>query len=105
MHILWKKFNKNSSHCTMQSENIFRNQTTFKESRDFLRETINLVKKIDFDPKIQLLFVFGLPKFATNSEFAQIKTENEQYQDMIIPSKYKLKITCYSKKSLQHLRY
>ena len=54
-----------------------------------------MVKKIDFDPKIQLLFVFGLPKFATNYEFAQIKTENEQFQDMIIPSKYKLKITCY----------
>ena len=77
----------------MQVENIFRLNHLFIESRDFLRETINFVKKIDFDPKIRLLFVFGLPKFATNSEFAQIKTENEQFQDMIIPSKYKLKIT------------
>jgi hypothetical protein len=75
-----------------------------KESREFLRETISLDKKIDFDPKIQLLFVFGLPKFATNSEFAQIKTENEQYQDMIIPSKYKLEITFYSRKLSKYLR-
>ena len=71
-----------------------------EESRNFLRETIAMVNKIENDPKIQLLFVFGLPKFATYHEFAQIKTENDLYQDMIIPSEYSFSLKNISQHKL-----
>ena len=54
-------------------------------SRMFLRNTVK--NKVDVEQEIQLLFVFGLPKHASNYEFAQIKAENDLYHDMIVPGK------------------
>ena len=71
-----------------------------KESRMFLRDTITMVNNIENYPRIQLLFVFGLPKFATYHEFAQIKSENDLYQDMIIPSEYSFSLKNISQHKL-----
>ena len=71
-----------------------------KESRMFLRDTITMVNNIENYPRIQLLFVFGLPKFATDHEFAQIKSENDLYQDMIIPSEYSFSLKNISQHKL-----
>ena len=71
-----------------------------KESREFLRDTITMVNNIENYPRIQLLFVFGLPKFATYHEFAQIKSENDLYQDMIIPSEYSFSLKNISQHKL-----
>ena len=55
-------------------------------SRMFLRNTVKN-KVDDMQHMAQLLFVFGLPKHASNYEFAQIKAENDLYHDMIVPGK------------------
>ena len=54
-------------------------------SRMFLRNTLGSKKKVKHQ-NLQLLFVFGVPRNATTSQIGQIKEENKEYQDMVIPS-------------------
>jgi len=55
-------------------------------SRTFLRNTLGFTNKSQEKSDIKLLFVFGIPKNASNVELAKIKEENNEYQDMIIPA-------------------
>ena len=54
-------------------------------SRTFLRNTLGFTNKSQQESDIKLLFVFGIPKNASNVELDKIKEENNKYQDMIIP--------------------
>ena len=57
-------------------------------SRTFLRNTLGFTNKSQPESDIKLLFVFGIPKNVSTVELAQIKEENNEYQDMIIPSMF-----------------
>ena len=58
------------------------------ESRKFLRNTILGSAKLHHITNTKLLFVFGIPKNATEYERANIQTEQNQCNDMIIPGKF-----------------
>ena len=50
------------------------------KSRMFLRNTVKNKKNT------KLLFVFGIPKSAKKEELQELQQENNEYQDLIIPS-------------------
>ena len=54
-------------------------------SRMFLRNTLGTKIQVKHQ-NLQLLFVFGVPTNANTSQIGQIKEENKEYQDMVIPS-------------------
>ena len=57
-----------------------------EKGRMFLRKTIlGSAQQLYAITNVKLLFVFGIPKNAKESERANILKEQEQYHDMIIP--------------------
>ena len=57
------------------------------ESRMFVRNTVGAENCPSFNH--QIFFVFGFPKSANEKALNKLQEENEKYQDMIIPCKYK----------------
>ena len=62
------------------------------ESRMFLRNTILGSTEKALLKKIKLLFVFGIPQNMSKNESDQMKNEQDEFQDMIIPSEYSILI-------------
>ena len=58
------------------------------ESRMFVRNTLLGSTGKELLTKIKLLFVFGIPHNVSKFERIQMKNEQDEFQDMIIPGEY-----------------